>query len=148
MTCFHFAYSLFETLHFAHLNFKPLPIHYPPLLKSRIKMYFIFNFMTLSSKNKKIKQKKLKQTRSKGGGFVEKQDMYQNKIKWIGQHIWFIVSLSHSHLSFDLWFLSLSHSSLLPTTHFKFLYPNGPHHSTSIKHSKQTGHRIRSNKYS
>ena len=53
MAHFHFAYPWFKTLHFAHLNFNPLPIHYPPLLKSRIKMYFIFTFMSLSSKNKK-----------------------------------------------------------------------------------------------
>ena len=50
---FHFAYPWFKTLHFAHLNFNPLPIRYPPLLKSGVKMYFIFTIMSLSSKNKK-----------------------------------------------------------------------------------------------
>ena len=32
MAHFHFAYPWFKTLHFAHLNFNPLPICYPPLL--------------------------------------------------------------------------------------------------------------------
>ena len=27
---FHFTYPWFKTLHFAHLNFNPLPIRYPP----------------------------------------------------------------------------------------------------------------------
>ena len=53
MTRFYFAYLWFKTLHFAHLNFNPLPIRYPPLLKSGVKMYFIFTFMSLSSKKKK-----------------------------------------------------------------------------------------------
>ena len=53
MAHFHFVYPWFKTLHFAHLNFNPLPIRYSPLLKSGVKMYFIFTFMSLSSKNKK-----------------------------------------------------------------------------------------------
>ena len=53
MTRFYFAYLWFKTLHFAHLNFNPLPIRYPHLFKSGVKMYFIFTFMSLSSKNKK-----------------------------------------------------------------------------------------------
>ena len=53
MTRFYFAYPWFKTLHFAHLNFNLLPIHYPPLFKSGVKMYFIFTFMSLSTKNKK-----------------------------------------------------------------------------------------------
>ena len=52
-TRFHFTYLWFKTLNFAHLNFNPLPICYPPLLKSGVKMYFIFTFMSLSSKSKK-----------------------------------------------------------------------------------------------
>ena len=44
MTRFHFDYLWFKTLYFAHLNFKFLPIHYPPLLKSGVKTYFIFTF--------------------------------------------------------------------------------------------------------
>ena len=39
----------------------------PSLLKSRVKMYIIFHFMSLSSKKIKKQQKKLKQTRSKRG---------------------------------------------------------------------------------
>ena len=53
MARFHFAYPWFKTLHFANLNFNPLPIHYPALLKLGVNMYFIFTFMSLSSKNKK-----------------------------------------------------------------------------------------------
>ena len=53
MTRFHFAYPWFKTLHFAHLNFNMLSIRYPSLLKLGVKMYFIFIFMSLSSKNKK-----------------------------------------------------------------------------------------------
>ena len=53
MTRFHFAYPWCKTLHFIHLNFNPLPIRYSHLLKSGVKMYFTFNCMSLSSKNKK-----------------------------------------------------------------------------------------------
>ena len=74
MTRFHFAYPWFKTLHFIYLNFNSLPIRYPPLFKSGVKMYFTFKVMSLSSENKKY-QKRLKQTRSKGG-FVEKQDVH------------------------------------------------------------------------
>ena len=80
-------------------------------------MYFIFPFMSLSSKNKKNNRKNSNE-QDQRGDFIEKQDVYQNNIKWTGQHTQFIISLSHSHrlsLSLKLKFLqwSLSHSSLL-----------------------------------
>ena len=69
MTRFHFAYPWFKTLYFVHLNFNSLPICYPPLLKSGVKMYFIFIFMSISFKNKKITEKTQK-NKIKEGGFV------------------------------------------------------------------------------
>jgi len=75
MARFHFAYPWFKTLHFAYLNFNSLPIHYPPLLKSGVKMYFIFTFMSLSSKNKKNNRKNL-----------DKQDQKEGFVAWVQEH--------------------------------------------------------------
>ena len=71
MACFHFVYPWFNHLYFTHLNFSLLPIHYPPLLKSGVKMHFIFAFMSLSSKKQKITEKtQTNKIKGGGGGFV------------------------------------------------------------------------------
>ena len=75
MARFHFAYPWFKTLYFAYLNFNLLPIRYPPLLKSVVKMYFIFTFMSLSSKNKKITEKT-----------QNKQDQRGGFVAWVQEH--------------------------------------------------------------
>ena len=46
-------------------------------------MYFIFPFMSLSSKNKKNNRKNSNE-QDQRGDFIEKQDVYQNNIKWTG----------------------------------------------------------------
>ena len=75
MARFHFAYLWFKTLHFAHLNFNLLPICYPPLLKSRVKMYFTFTFMSLSPLKTKNNRKN-----------SNKQDQRGGFVAWVQEH--------------------------------------------------------------
>ena len=51
MTCFHFAYLCFNHLHYAHLNFNPLPIRYPPHHQTLEKHLFIQNQNIIRIKN-------------------------------------------------------------------------------------------------
>ena len=48
-----FAYPWFEKYHLTHLCYVPFVFRNPPLLKSRVNMYFCSKFMSLSSQNKK-----------------------------------------------------------------------------------------------
>ena len=91
-------------------------------------MYITFHFMSLSSKKQKITEK-TQTNKIKDGIFVEKQDVCQNKIKQTGQHIWFIISLSHSrHLPLSLSLtqtqisLSVSPSSVISVSSLSMIY--------------------------
>ena len=56
----HFVYPWFEKCHFTHLRFTPFVSRNLPLLKTRVNIYFCSHFMSLSSQNKKHKQKQEK----------------------------------------------------------------------------------------
>ena len=60
MIHFHFVYPWFKFLLFIHLNFNQLSIHYPPSLKSMIKMYFLFLFISPPKNNKKLGQSNIR----------------------------------------------------------------------------------------
>ena len=51
MVHFHFAYLCFNYLYFAHLNFNPLPIRYPPHHQTLEKHIFIQNQNIIQIKN-------------------------------------------------------------------------------------------------
>ena len=51
MVRFHFAYPWFKTLHFAHLNFNPFALCYPPLPQTLEKHHFIKNQNITQIKN-------------------------------------------------------------------------------------------------
>ena len=105
------------------LNIYTLPtwtsIRYPPLLKSGVKICFIFTFMSLSSKTKNNRKNSNKQDQRWGfcreTRCVSKQDQMDKPTHLVHHFSISLASLCQSLISL------LSHSSLLPTTHFRFI---------------------------
>ena len=112
MTYFHFAYPWFKTLHFASLNFNPLPTS----VKIRGKNVFYLQFYISLLKTKNNRKNSNKQDQR--GGFcretrcVSKQDQMDRPTQLVHHFSISLTSLSQSLISLSV--------SLIPSSHNPF----------------------------